>query len=64
MIGPFGRQGPAAALGQQRPQMTQRRCSAWVGCFNMTFAPYVNISQLESMTYPISRYLRGAFIRG
>ena len=28
MIGPFGRQGPAATLRQQCPQMTQRRCTA------------------------------------
>ena len=26
MIGPFGRQGPAATLRQHSPQMTQRRC--------------------------------------
>ena len=32
MIGPFGRQGPAATLGQHCPQMTQRRCR----CFTRT----------------------------
>ena len=28
MIGPLGRQGPAATLRQICPQMTQRRCTA------------------------------------
>ena len=27
MIGPFGRQGPAATLRQHCPRMTQRRCT-------------------------------------
>ena len=27
MMGPFGRQGPAATLRQQCPQMTRRRCT-------------------------------------
>ena len=30
MIGPLGRQGPAATLRQQCPQMTQRRCMCHV----------------------------------
>ena len=29
MIGPFGRQGPAATLRQHCPQMTQRRCTLY-----------------------------------
>ena len=30
MIGPLGRQGPAATLRQHCPQMTQRRCNKWL----------------------------------
>ena len=32
MIGPCGRQGPAATLRQQCPQMTQRRCNSEILC--------------------------------
>ena len=49
MIGPFGRQGPAATLRQHCPQMTQRRCrksSDFQGCkvctptFSRLIAPH------------------------
>ena len=53
MIGPLGRLGAAATLGQHCPQMTQRRCSWYFPYFNRLTASSLS-SSLLIFLFPLS----------